>query len=181
MIDTARRCAATLAWAAPLLVLAALAAWPAGCGYHQDVPALPGGAHTLALQRVANLTDTGELDVRLRALLQQRLAQQAHVRVLPPERSALGLSLALDAFAIDRALDPAITSDRSFQYSLNGRMTLIELSSGRKLIDNEAVSASVQRLYAPAVQETPAIRDEGINDVLAAFAEAVERRLFRTF
>lgn len=180
MIDTARRRAATFARATRLLWLFALIGL-AACGYHQDIPVLPGGGHSLALERIENLTDMGELDVRLRTQLERRLAQQANVRVLPPERSALSLSLTLDTFALDRVLDPAITSDRSFLYTLTGRMTLTELSSGRKLIDNVPVTAQVQRLYTPTMLETPAIRDEGTNDVVAAFASEVETRLFRWF
>jgi hypothetical protein len=168
-------------WLRMALLLAALTAGAGACGYHVDVPALPGGAHSLALQRIANFTDTGELDVRLRTQLEQRLAQQAHVQVNSPEHSALALDVVLDSFRVDRVLDPAITTDRSIVYSLSGRISLTELRNGRKLLDNEAVTVQVQRLYDPSVRETPAIRDEGIHDVLAMFADEVERRLFRTF
>ena len=169
--------ATRLAAAFALLALPLLA----GCGYHQDVPALPGGAHELTVQRIANLTDMGELDVRLRAQLERRLAQMAHVRLVAPERSSLALSIALLRLTIDRSLDPAISTERTFLYSLSGTLTLTDLRTGRPVINSEAISVQVTRLYAPTVRETPAIRDEGLNDVLARFAEVVEQRLFRTF
>ncbi len=152
-----------------------------GCGYHQDVPALPGGAHDLTLQRIANLTDMGELDVRLRAQLERRLAQMAHVRLVAPERSALALSISLISLTIDRSLDLAITADRTFLYSLSGSLTLTDQRTGRNVISAERINVQVSRLYAPTVRETPAIRDEGLNDVVARFAEEVEQRLFRSF
>jgi hypothetical protein len=191
MLDTARPPAATAARSRAALaalgaltvlaVLSALALLLSACGYHADVPALPGGAHTLALQQVANLTDTGELDVRLRAALERRLSQQAHLRLTAPEHSALGLSVELSALTIVRRRDPAITADRSIRYTLHGQLTLSDLRSRRALIDREPLSVEVLRTYDPTVPETAAIRDEGLDDVVAAFAEAVERRIFRTF
>jgi hypothetical protein len=161
-------------WAAALLGLGA-------CGYHQDVPTLPGGANALHLQRIANLTGVGELDVRLRAELEARFSRQAHLRLAPSERSALSLQVALIELTTDRLLDPAITSDRTFLYTLRGAMTLTDQRSGRKLIDNDPIAVQVSRIYGPAVRDTPAIRNEGVNDVLAQFAEEVEQRLFRSF
>jgi len=191
MLDMARRCTAIPVRPDPakrrqlqsvwLLTAVLLAALLGACGYHQDVPHLPGGAHTLTLRRITNLTDTGELDVRLRTALQQRLAQQAHIRLQPPERSALALSIELSSFTLNRVLDPAITTERSFVYTLTGRVTLTDLRNGRTYIAGEALTASVTRLYAPDVQETPAIRDEGLNDAVAAFAEQVQQRIQRTF
>jgi len=162
------------------LLTAALATL-AACGYRQDVPTLPGGANALHLQRVTNLTDTGELDVRLRAEMERRFSQQAHLRLTASERSALALGVVLYNFKIDRSLDPAINAERTFFYSLSGAMTLTDQRTGRKLIDGASIHVEVFRLYAPSVRETPAIRDEGLNDVLARFAEEVEKRLIRTF
>jgi len=166
-----------LALGVVMLVLLA----PGGCGYHADVPALPGGAHELNLQRIDNLTDMGELDVRLRAELERRFSHMAHVRLVPAERSALALHIALVNLRIDRSLDPAISAERSFAFTLNGTLTLTDLRTGRALISGAPVSAQVVRLHDPSVLETPAIRDEGLNDVVARFAEEVEQRLFRTF
>lgn len=155
----------------------------AGCGYRQDVPRLPGGARTIALQAIANHTTTGELDVRLRAQLEHRLAQQAHLRVTAPAQATLLLSVRLDTLTVSRVLDPAIASQRSLTHTLTGHVTLLDRHSGRKFLADEAVSVSVQRLHDPGVveTETPAIRDEALDDTLAAFAAQVERRLFRTF
>lgn len=169
------------AWAAALAMLLALLLAGSGCGYRQDAPRLPVGAQSLALHDVQNRTQQAELDVRLRGELLGRLERHAHVRLLPEARSTLLLEVALDEFTITRTLDPAITSDRSFVYQLTGRMSLTDQRNGYRLIDNAGVSASVSRLYAPDVVETPAIRDEGINDVLERFAEQVEHRLFLVF
>lgn len=166
-------------WALWLAAWALLAA--GGCGYGQDVPRLPAGAESVALQPVRNLTDQAELDVRLRGKLLQRLQRHAHVRIVPEETSTLLLTVQLDGFSISRVLDPALSVDRSFVYTLRGRITLVDQRSGRALISNQSVIARAGILYAGGVLETPAIRDEGIDDVLDGFAEQVEHRLFLSF
>lgn len=165
-----------LRWAGLLLVLLFI-----GCGYRQDVPVLPAGARTIAIGAINNLTAMGELDVRLRALLQRDLLRRRHVAILAVERSDLVISVDLTALTITRVLDPAITTDRSFAYALSGRVTLTDQRTGQQLVSGRGVTASVTRLYAPEVRETPAIRDEGLNDVLAAFAEQVQREVFLVF
>ena len=165
------------------LTLAAIAVVLAGggCGYRQDVPALPAGARSLAIGQVNNLTGTGELDIRLRTLLKQRMRRRALVRLRPVETSDLVLSIDLTDFRIDRVLDPAIESDRSFGFLVAGRIILLDRRTGRALIAGRAVQAQVTRYHAPSVLETPAIRDEGITDVLTALAEQVERQVFLEF
>ncbi len=152
-----------------------------GCGYRQDVSVLPAGARTIAIGAINNLTAMGELDVRLRALLQRDLLRRRHVQILAVERSDLVISVDLTALTITRVLDPAITTDRSFAYVLSGRVTLTDQRTGQQLVSGRGVTASVTRLYAPEVRETPAIRDEGLNDVLDAFAEQVGREVFLVF
>ncbi len=171
-------------WPTALLaaaLLAAAVALPGGCGYAPDVPRLPAGAHSVGVARVANLTDTGELDVRLHRMLLRALQQRASVQLLPPERAALTVEVTLTTFTITRTLDPTITTDRSFGFALSGTVTVTDQRTRRRLITDHPLSAAVTRLHAPTVLETPAIRDEGTNDVLAAFAVQVERLLFTTF
>ena len=164
--------------AALLLLLVALPA--AGCGYRQDIPRLPGGARSLSVEAIRNYTDMGELDVRLRAHLRQRLAQQAHISLLPAAQGALVLSIDLDRFTLARTLDPTLAIERTFTYTLTGRLTRVDPRTGVRHLNGEAITVSAARAYPP-VLETPAIRDEGINDLLAAFAEQVEQRLLRAF
>jgi hypothetical protein len=166
-----------------LLVLAGLMlpAALSGCGYAQEVPALPAGARSIAIGEVANLTTVGELDVRLRALLHRQLLRRTHVLLRPRETSDLVVSVTLAELTLTRLLDPTLTADRSFRFALRGSVTLIDRRSGKPLIAGRSLSAAVRRLYPPEVLETPAIRDEGLNDVLAAFAEAVEREVFLVF
>lgn len=167
--------------AAVLLLATLLPVLLAGCGYHQDVPALPGGARSLSLDAIRNRTDVGELDVRLRAELVRRLALQAHVTVLPAADTELRLSIVLDEATVSRALDPALTQDRSFSYTLSGRMTLLDTRTGARPVDGERIAVSVTRLHDPAVLETPAVRDEAYGRLLADFAEQVQRRLLQSF
>lgn len=183
LVDTPRRRLArprarrAVAW----VLGAALALATGACGYHQDVPHLPGGAHTLTLQRVANLTDTGELDVRLRVLLQQRFSQQAHVRLEPAHESALGLSIDLSQLTVTRVVDPALTPEPTYSYTLTGQITLADLRTGHKYADHQTIVVSVRRIYPPAQLETPAVRDDGVNAVLDAFAQQVQQQVEDTF
>ncbi len=157
-----------------------------GCGYSQDVPTLPEGAKSIFVAPVQNLTEQGELDVRLQALLRRRLLRHSHVAVHTASDAELVLSVSLTSFSIQRTLDP--TSDletpletvRTFVYTLTGRMRLSEPRTGRDL-DNRALSAGVTRYHDSATLETTAVRDEGIEDVLEAFVDQVERALFSSF
>ena len=154
---------------------------PSACGYSQEVPALPAAARSIAVGQVANLTGTGELDVRLRGLLQKRLRRHAHVAIVPAARSDLLLSVQVAKFSITRVIDPAVSADRSFGFRLSGRMTLTDQRNGKDLIANKRIAASVGRLHSPTVRESPAIRDEGVNDVLDAFAAEVEKQVLQSF
>ena len=83
-----------LAWfttALPALLAVLLGA----CGYHQDVPGLPGGAHTLALQAARDLDDQARV---ARASLELSVVSQQ------TGRHEAALSLAEEAAAICRSL-----------------------------------------------------------------------------
>jgi len=109
------------------------------------------------------------------------LLRRAHLVLRPPETSDLLLFITLSELTLTRVLDPTFTSERSFSFGLSGSVTLVDQRSGEPLIAARALSAGVTRLYAPEVRETPAIRDEGLDDLLAAFAASVEREVFRVF
>ena len=91
------------------------------------------------------------------------------------------MRIALTRFETTRVLDPAVETDRVFGYLLHGTLTLIDARTGKALIVRHPLSASVTRIHANTVVETPAIRDEGITDALKAFAEQVERRVLLVF
>lgn len=151
-----------------------------GCGYSQDVPTLPAGAKSIFVAPVQNLTEMGELDVRLQALLRRRLLRQAHVAVNTADDADLVLSVSLTSFSIQRTLDPAQNTLRSFVFALSGRMRLSEFRTKRSLADS-IHTARVTRYHEAATLETTAVRDEGIEDVLEAFVDQVERALFNSF
>ena len=166
-------------WFAALFFAASLLA--VGCGYQQERPGLPAGARSLGLAPVNNLTGSGELDARLHALLKRRFSGHANIRLRNPGKSDLELRIDLTRFETTRALDPALGSDRVFGYTLQGTLTLFDARNGRTLISRSPLSASVRRFHAATVVETTAIRDEGLTDVLKAFADQVERRVLLAF
>jgi hypothetical protein len=161
-----------------LLLLVGLAA---GCGYRQDVPVLLGGGQRLAIGPIRNLSYAGELDTRLRAQLQARLLRHAGLRLVPPAQSDLLLTIEITDLRIDRGLDGSAPGRRSLVFVVSGRLTAEDQHNGRKLIAGEALSASSQVLFDPPLLETIALRDEGINGAVDAFAAQVEQRLFFTF
>ena len=163
---------------ASLLMVSLLAV---GCGYRQERPGLPAGARSLGLSPVKNLTGSGELDVRLQALLKRRFSGHANIRLRDPGKSDLRLHIDLTRFETTRRLDPALALNRVFGYRLQGTLTLFDARNGKALIAKYPLSASVRRYYADTVVETPAIRDEGLSDVLKAFADKVERRVLLVF
>lgn len=178
MHDTTPRTTAIALALAAALLSAVLAA---GCGYHQDVPRLPGGAERIGIGPIRNLTSVGELDVRLRARLKARLLRQAHVRLVSPEAGDLLLTATLTDLHISRVQDSTDPNRRLLDFTLAGRISLADRRSNRMRMDNQPVSAAYQVVIPITTLETPAIRDEGVNGVLSAFAEEVERRLFLSF
>jgi len=158
-----------------------MAALVAGCGYAPNAEVLPGGARTLALKPVANHTGTGELDVRLQAALRHRFLGHAEARLTSEERADLVLSVNLTEFTIARALDVGESEFRSFGFYLAGNMTLRDRRTGRIWLADSPVSASVSRTHPAELLETPAIRDGGIDAVVSAFADSIQRTIFRVF
>jgi hypothetical protein len=113
--------------------------------------------------------------------LKRRFSGHANIRLRDPGKSDLELRIDLTRFETTRALDPAIASDRVFGYRLQGLLTLFDARTGRALISRHPLSVSVRRYHAETVVETTAIRDEGLTDVLKAFADQVERRVLLAF
>lgn len=163
---------------AALVLLAALAA---GCGYHMERRRLPDGARHLALEVVRNRTFTGELDVRLRAELRRLLFRDAGIRLTSRAESEQVLEITLTDIAVSRARSLDATDVSQLGYTLSGEMTLLETRSGRPLIDGQRVVGRSSLDFRRARIESPAVRDEGINDALADFARNVRDRLLLNF
>ncbi len=161
--------------------LAALWLVAAGCGYRQDVPRLPAGALSLAIGPIENATFTGELDVRLRDALKRRLMRHAHITLRPPEASDLVLTVRLTGFDITRTLDPAVTANRTFGFRLEGRYTVQDRRRGEPLVSGRPLRVRVALVQDPGTLETPAIRDEGIDDAVDAFAERLLEEVLLVF
>ncbi len=186
MNDTIARGAAMPPRAAGLLALLVgaalvLAAALGGCGYRQAVPRLPGDAGRLAIGPVRNHTFTGELDVRLREALRRRLLAHAFVRPVAGARSELVLEIDLDALDVQRRVDAIDPGRRVLTFTVRGRMRVRDRRGEDAVVHDQRVSAAEAVVVDATALETPAVRDEGIDDALDAFAAQVERRLLQHF
>jgi hypothetical protein len=152
-----------------------------GCGYSLETPRLPGNAGTLAIGTIRNRTFTGELDVRLQHRLRSLLLKHPGFELSVPERSDLILDIELTEFRAVRARDLATTSLTSVSYQLIGLVSVYDRRHSRYHIRRQPVN-SVSRLdFDTPTVETPAIRDEGLEDALQSFSVQVENLLFLTF
>jgi hypothetical protein len=149
----------------------------AGCGYEQNRPRLPGKAERLTIGLVQNRTYTGELDVRVREEIRNRLLLNGAVVLTSPERSELTLELDLNKLDIVRARDLTNTAVSSLSFVLTGRMVVADTRDPNHRYVNEAVVVTTSLNFDRPVLETPSVRDEGIGDLVRAFAKEVELRL----
>jgi hypothetical protein len=163
---------------APCLALLALAG---GCGYRLETARLPAGAATVYLGLVENRTQTGELDVRLRDKLRATVLRHSAAALAPLEQADLILDVALTGLNITRARDLASTNLQSVVIDLTGNITLVDRRTGRAQYRNTPLAVQARQDFDTPVVETPAIRADGINDVLDAFVAGVEKMLFRGF
>ncbi len=162
------------AWLAAALLLA-------GCGYSMETRSLPDHAHSLSIGKVRNLTYTGELDVRVKQELRQKLLRNPALVLKSPKESDLVLDIDLDSLNVSRALDVSDTDLSSLLYSLSGGMTLYRPFPRKTVVLQRKVSASTRLNFNQAVIETPAVRDEITTDVILAFVAEIEHQLFQHF
>ena len=151
------------------------------CGYSMDAPGLPAKHRTLAVDTIQNKTFTAELDVRLQREVRRLLLRDAGIHVVPMSQTDLVLRVTLDELRISRARNITDTSVGTFAVSISGSVSLWEVSSRTYLINNRKVSARSRLSFSERTLETPAVRDEGINDALALFAERVVQTILVDF
>ena len=166
---------------AVLLVAAALTGPAGGCGYRMEGQGLPGNARSLGLGQINNLTFTGELDVRLRSELRRVLLRNPAFSLTSPEASELVMEINLTRLTVTRPLDVSDTDLSSLRYQLRGTMLLFRREPVKRRILRTRLVARVRLDFDRAVMETPAVRDEIGEDVIIAFAELVEKALYRHF
>jgi hypothetical protein len=146
-----------------------------------DAARLPGNHRTLAVEPIRNKTFEAELDVRLQEALRRRLYRTAGVELADPGNSGLVLTLEIQAFDRSRARSTNNTSVTQLNHYVAGTMTLREPGTGRVLLDRLPIVLSTSYALPVADVETPAVRDDALNDVVAQFAQAVVDRLLVNF
>jgi hypothetical protein len=173
-----RRTAA--AWA--LCGLAGVAMWlAAGCGYRVDTPRLPGNAGTLAIGVIRNRTFQGELDVRLQHRLRSLLLKHPGFELGAPDHSDLILDIELTQFRVVRARDLASVNLNSVSFQLVGLVSVYDRRQSRYYVNRQPVNSTSRLDFDAPTVETPAIRDEGLEDAVLSFATQVENLVFLTF
>ena len=161
----------------------ALAAWLSACGYSMDSPGLPAQHRTLAVNTIRNATFTAELDVRLQRELRRLLFRDAGIHVVPQSGTDLVLQIEVSEIRVSRRRSVDDTSVGQLTYNLNGLVSLREISSGRFLISRRAIAANSRLDFDEEAEtlETPAVRDEGLNDAIELFAARVVDALLVDF
>ncbi|MBI3993347.1 MAG: hypothetical protein HY342_08735 [Candidatus Lambdaproteobacteria bacterium] len=167
--------------AGPLSAALALALLLAACGYGPDRAGLPGDARTLGIAVIRNDTFAGELDVRLQRELRQRFLRNPRIRIADAADSDLVLSVNLTGLTITRTRLISSATVTALTYSLTGDATLLDQRDRRALFERERVSATSTLNFNTATLETPAVRDEAIDDVLGSLAASIEARILTTF
>lgn len=151
------------------------------CGYGPDSAHLPGGARSLSIGVIRNLTDAGELDVRLHRQLRRRFLRNPHIVLADSTRGNLLLDIKLISLTVTRGRDVSSTLVTSLSYRLAGEFSLRDARDGTLWRRNQPVDASATLNFDTATQENPAVQDEGLDDVLEAFAAKVERQVLTAF
>lgn len=172
---------ATAGRAALLALLLAAVAALGGCGYSQEVPGLPAGAERLAIAPVQNGTFESELDIRLREALDQRLRRHAHVRLVSRERADLVVETTLKSLTITRTVDIIPPRRKLLGFKLAGRASILDRRNGEYLVQDNTIRANAEVAVDTEALETPAVRYDGIDKAVAAFADQVEAMLLRHF
>jgi len=149
-----------------------------GCAYRMGSPRLPGDAGTLAIAVIRNRTFAGELDVRLQHRLRELLLKHPGVELGPIDHSDLILDIELIQFQPVRTRDIASTNFTSVSYLLSGLVSVYDRRRGVYYFRRSQIAASSKLDFDTPTIETPAIRDEGVEDALNAFALQVENLLF---
>jgi len=169
---------------AAAICLAAALALPlalGGCGYGLDSPRLPQGAGTIAIAAIRNRTTTGELDIRLAQLLRYRLSRHSTFSLAPEDSADVVLQVTLNDLKINRSRDLTSTNVSAIAFTLTGPVSLLDRRRSAYYLFNVQVSGSGRLDFDTPTSETPAIRDQGLTEVLNDYANSVEALLLRNF
>jgi hypothetical protein len=163
------------------VTLLAAALLAGACGYRLDAPHLPDNASRLAVGVIQNRTATGELDIRLQDKLRTVLLRHPSVMLTSPEFADLVLDVDLATISIARTRNLTATSLSGISYTLAGAVSLYDRRKSRFHFSRVPVSASARLDFDTPIVETPAIRDEGLDELLDNFARQVEALLMSGF
>lgn len=179
--------------------LAVLGGWGmAGCGYHMESLHLPGHARSLGLGPVYNRTYQGELDYRLTNQLRTRFLQEAYTDLVSPETSDLVLEVELVDFQITRYRNltslagtqggsstgslAAGSAPFTINFTVSGTLTLRDNRENIIRMDHIPVSGTSSLSFDAAdTLETPAVKNQGVDQALADIAARIVRQVFTAY
>jgi len=163
------------------IALAAVAMTLSACGYARETPRLPGNAGTIAIAAIRNRTLQGEVDVRLAHQLRSLFLKHPGIQIGPVDHSDLVLDIELTLMRIVRARDLASTNLTSESFQLAGQVSVFDRRTSQYYVYRQSVQSISHLDFDSPTIETPAIRDEGLDDAIKSFAQQVENLLFLTF
>ena len=91
------------------------------------------------------------------------------------------LQVTVTHLTTSRARSVNETGVRRLRYVVSGKMSLLDTNSGELLVDRKQVSGNSRLDFAERTLETPAVRDEGLNDAIAALADRIVQELLADF
>lgn len=120
-------------------MLVALAALVVGCGYHLTGagPALPEGAHTVAVQTFSNQTREYGLEVHLRRALEDEFRRWGTLGVVEKGDADLVLSGSIRHFRIAPVAFSATDEAVQYQGVIRVSIRLVERATGRVIQENK--------------------------------------------
>jgi len=153
----------------------------AGCGYSRETPRLPGNAGTIAIATIRNRTTQGEVDVRLGHELRALFLKHPGIQMGSLDHTDLVLDIELTLMRVIRNRDLASTNLTSVQFQLVGDVSVYDRRTSQYFFYKLPVESLSRLDFDSPTIETPAIRDEGLDDAIRSFAERIENMLFYTF
>ena len=142
---------------------------------------LPDNLSTLSIGAIHNRTFMGELDLRLKHELRRKLLRNPNFRLMPKGRGELTLAISLTKAEFVRSLDTSDIDISSLRVRLAGTVVLRRTDSKPRLMRERTISVTSLIRFDQPVIETPAVRDEVINDAIVAFVERVESLIYMNF
>ncbi len=161
-----------------------LAVLLAGCGYSVvgDNPPLPKGAESLGLYPVQNQTFVPDLEIRLNAQLKEMFRGNTSMRLVPPARAELRLSIRLKELKnLTSGLD-ILQEAGGVNDALKGAVELEERLTGATLWQEENLSVELTESRSEALNYTNQDpTSSSLIELTALFARRVYERIFVEF